>query len=400
MLPPEAETPAAQTTDEKAPCRPTPDTTQEARTPQSAIRLDPAHYFLLLLLIGVFVLCYQVIRPYLNPIIMAFILAILLNPVHRRIYKLTGDRANLAAFCSCAFLTIVIVLPLFFLSLTLIKQGIESFNNITDWIGAGKYKEITRHPLVGQGLSLFDHYLPDIQKVFPNIEPDTIKIDKMLLQVSSSFGALLLNKGGQLFGNLSALIGQFFLMLFAFFFVIRDEDKIYRYLLHLIPLSSTQEKQIISKIQAVAKSAFLGTIVTAVAQGIAGGLAFWICGLPGLFWGMIMAFASFIPLVGTGLVWVPAAAFLLISGQWGYGIFLIIWSVVIVGSIDNFIRPMFMQGGADMSTLMIFFAILGGIHYFGLIGLLYGPLLFGLALVLLYIYSLEFETYLSDQDGK
>jgi predicted PurR-regulated permease PerM len=111
-----------------------------------------------------------------------------------------------------------------------------------------------------------------------------------------------------------------------------------------------------------------------------------------------MAFASLIPLVGTALIWVPAAGYLFISGEWGYGIFMVTWCAVVVGMIDNFVRPLFMQGAADMSTLLIFFAILGGINYFGLIGLLYGPLIFGLAMVFLHIYNLEFGSFLNNQD--
>ncbi len=188
-------------------------------------------------------------------------------------------------------------------------------------------------------------------------------------------------------------------MIFTFFFIIRDEKTIYQYALHLIPLSSSYENKIMEKIKTVARSALLGTLVTAVAQGAAGGIAFKIAGLPGLFWGMTMAFASLIPIVGTALVWMPAAGYLFISGHWGYGIFMVLWCVIVVGMIDNLVRPLFMQGAADMSTFLIFFSIIGGINYFGLIGLLYGPLIFGLTMVLLYIYNLEFETFLNQQDS-
>ncbi len=154
------------------------------------------------------------------------------------------------------------------------------------------------------------------------------------------------------------------------------------------------------KIKDVAKSALLGTFVTAIAQGAAGGIAFAICGLPGLFWGMVMAFASLIPMVGTALIWIPATLYLVISGSIKQAVFMVVWCIVVVGGLDNFVRPLFMQGGADMNTLLIFFAILGGINCFGLIGLLYGPLIFGLAMVLLYIYNMEFDEFLTRQDNR
>ena len=111
-----------------------------------------------------------------------------------------------------------------------------------------------------------------------------------------------------------------------------------------------------------------------------------------------MAFASLVPMVGTALVWLPASLYLFASGAWKSGIFLIIWSIVVVGMIDNFIRPLFMQGSAGMSTILIFFSILGGLSFFGLTGLLYGPLIFGITMVLFYIYELEFRSFLNGQD--
>jgi len=294
----------------------------------------------------------------------------------------------------------VVVLPLVLMILATIQQGAQSFSAIYDWIESGQYQKIVDHPIATGTMGWLNTHLQDIQRIFPDIDLNNLKIEEMVLKTSGAIGKALVSQGGQLFGNITVLIGKFFLMLFAFFFFVRDGDEIVASILHLVPLSTSHEDQIIQKIKSVAKSALLGTLVTALAQGIAGGIAFWIAGLPGLFWGMAMAFASLIPMVGTALIWVPAAAYLFLSGHWGYGLFMVVWCVVVVGMIDNIVRPLFMQGSADMSTLLIFFAILGGINYFGLIGILYGPLIFGIAMVLLYIYKLEFEQYLTRQDHR
>jgi predicted PurR-regulated permease PerM len=110
-----------------------------------------------------------------------------------------------------------------------------------------------------------------------------------------------------------------------------------------------------------------------------------------------MAFASLIPLVGTAIVWIPACGYLAITGQPGMAAFLAIWCGVGVGSIDNFLRPALMKGEAEMSTLWVFFAVLGGLQLFGLPGLVYGPLVFGLGAVLLYLYQIEFQEYLTKE---
>ena len=368
---------------------------EAVETGRSAVNKN---YFLLFLLLIVFIGCYNIIKPYLNTIVLAAILAIIFSPIHLKIEKKLSGRKNTAAFFSCILITLVVVLPLVLMLIALIGQGISSFNAIYDWIEAGKYQKLMEHPLITGLLARVDLWLPDLQKYFPNMQLENIQIDKMVLNLTASTGKILIDQGGNLAGNLSALVGKFFMMLFTFFFFIRDEKKITDAVLHLIPLSASQEEKILMKIKTVAKSALLGTLVTALAQGAAGGIAFWITGLPGFFWGMMMAFASLIPMVGTALIWIPAAVFLFVSGHWGYGIFMVLWCLVVVGMIDNLIRPLFMQGTADMSTLLIFFAILGGLNYFGLIGLLYGPLIFGLAMVLLYIYQLEFELFLDRQD--
>ena len=373
-------------------------TETSSRIKNNGYHLNHGHYFLLILLIVSFYACYHIIEPYINAILMAIILSMVISPVQRKIERVIGNRKNLAALLSCVLLTIIVVLPFAIILTALIKQGVDSFNSISDWVASGGFKKLMENPWIQKIFALSDKYIPSIQKIFPEVNLRAIKIDQIFLQVSSSIGKGLLNQGGNLFGNVTALIGKFFMMIFVFFFIIRDREKLSNTILHLIPLASSHEEKIMLKIKSVASSALLGTFVTAVGQGIAGGFAFWVTGLPGLFWGTVMAFASLIPIVGTAIIWVPTSAYLIISGRWGAGIFMILWSIIVVGMIDNLVRPLFMKGSADMSTLLIFIAILGGVHYFGLIGVLYGPLVFGITLVLLFIYKSEFESFLNYQD--
>jgi predicted PurR-regulated permease PerM len=141
----------------------------------------------------------------------------------------------------------------------------------------------------------------------------------------------------------------------------------------------------------------LANVATAAAQGIVGGIGLWISGIPALFWGTMMAFTSLIPAVGTAIVWLPAVCYLFILGSWGKGIFLAAWSAVVVGSIDNFLRPFLMKGEGAISSIYLFFAILGGIQLFGIVGVLYGPLILGVAAILLYLYKLEYSELLTEE---
>jgi predicted PurR-regulated permease PerM len=139
-------------------------------------------------------------------------------------------------------------------------------------------------------------------------------------------------------------------------------------------------------------------LLTALTQGVVGGFGLWLAGFPALFWGFIMAVASLIPVVGTALIWLPASLYLAITGQTGWAIFMLCWGAFVVGSIDNFLRPLFMQG-ASMNTVVVFFSLLGGLQVFGLIGLIYGPIIFSITLVFFRLYENEFADFLEVQDN-
>lgn len=366
--------------------------------PSPATSLNMGHYFLFFLLVIVLAACFHILADYCHTIILATILATVFSPAHRRLLTLTKGREDAAALLSCLALTLTVVLPLLLVFLSLLHQGVESFNAIHAWLNAGEYEKLLALPMVAKAKALVSPYLPDVGKFFPQLGDQAQPINQTIVDLTSRVGKFLVSQAGGIMGNFSAFIGKFFLMLFTFFFVIRDEDKIVHQLLHLIPLHSSHEERIIAKVKAVAGSVLLGTFLTALAQGAVGGFAFLVTGLPALFWGTMMAFAALIPFVGTALIWLPAAAYLVFLGRYGAAAFMIIWCVVVVGLLDNLLRPLFMKGSANMSTLLIFFAILGGLNTFGMIGLLYGPLLFGLAMVLLYIYEMEFEPFLNHQD--
>lgn len=370
---------------------------QDATTIKPPITMN-IHYILFILLFVVLAGCFSMMKPYIHAILLAIILSFVVHPVHVKIEKAVRDRKNLAAFITCFLLTILVVIPLTLVLIALIHQGVTSFNAMYDWIAQGKYKVLIDHPTVTGLFSWLDTTLPDIQKVFPTLDLQQVQLDKVVMKATSELGKKLLNQSGHIVGNVGVLIANFFLMIVVFFFVIRDQKALLDRFLHLFPLSHTQEEQIMTKIKEVSKSALLGTLATSLSQGIAGGIVFAICGFPGLFWGSMMVFASLIPVVGVALIWVPACLLLLATGKLFLAITMLV-CFILIGFLDNVLRPLFMQGGAQMNTLLIFLSILGGLSQFGLIGLLYGPLLFALALVLIYIYNIEFKDFLSKQDN-
>lgn len=357
------------------------------------LKLTVNHWVLIVALCIALFGCYQLIAPYNHAIIIAFILSLLIFPLHQRLENRLAQRKNTAALLSCVVLTFVIVIPALFVSAAIIQQGSHFAQTVYQWGNEGGLQTALNHPWLINLLSFTNQYLP-----FHEVSPQ--QIAQNVAQFATTFGGTLVAISAKVVGDITHFILHFFLMLFVLFFLLRDHDKMINLLRHILPLSRSQEDKLLHEVEQVSKSAILGSFLTAIAQGIAGGFAMWLVGLPGLFWGTMMAFASFIPLIGTALIWLPATLYLLLIDEMAWAIFLFVWSIAVVGSIDNILRPLLMQGGAGMNTLMIFFSLLGGIQLFGLIGLIYGPLIFAITIVLFHLYEQEFAHFLSHKDRR
>nr|WP_205743975.1 AI-2E family transporter [Grimontia sedimenti] len=336
--------------------------------------------------------CYMLIAPYMGSIVLAFIVSLLFFPLHEKIENKLPSHPNVAAALSCTLLTVMIIIPLIFVAAAILSQGVTFFTGAYEWLTQGGAKEILAAPLVKSGLALVDKWLPT----------DSINPQELVAKAASTLSAMssqMLGMSSKILGDVTGVFVNFLLMLFVLFFLLRDHDKIINMLRHVSPLSRSQEDTLLDEAEKVAKSAVLGSFLTALAQGIVGGFAMWLAGFAGLFWGTMMAFASFIPVVGTALIWLPAAAYLLLIGQWEWAAFLAGWGVIVVGSVDNILRPLLMQGNSGMNTLLIFFSLIGGLHVYGLMGLIYGPIIFSLTLVLFRMYETEFHSFLEKQDN-
>ncbi|MBP5299768.1 MAG: AI-2E family transporter [Victivallales bacterium] len=213
----------------------------------------------------------------------------------------------------------------------------------------------------------------------------------------------LVNTSRNLFSGALKLLGKvlsktwltvfnFFLMLFVMFFVFYDGQNIMKYARDSIPLGAEEQQQVLQRIKEVSSSIAFSIFGTALCQAIVAMIIFRIVGIPALFWGSMLGMCSIIPFVGTSLIWVPATLYLFATGQ--------IWQAcvmlaggLLVANIDNVLRPFLMKKGGKtgMSYLVLFFAILGGLQTFGLVGVIYGPLIFGICGICLLLFSTQFK---------
>ena len=174
---------------------------------------------------------------------------------------------------------------------------------------------------------------PNSQERFPFLEVNKTDISDALLYISRGIGQFLLGKVSSILGNVASLVAHFFVMIFIAYFLARDGGEMVSAVRSYLPLRAEQEDRIINGIRVVTKSVLLGTFITAICQGVAGGIALAILDFPGLFWGTMTALASLIPLVGTYLIWVPIALYLVLLGKFRSAVFLAVWSIVLSGII-------------------------------------------------------------------
>jgi predicted PurR-regulated permease PerM len=356
-----------------------------------AVNLESAgQLVLLVLLAGALYLAFKIIQPFFDPIVLAAILAPIVHPLFRWLRERFRNRATPAAVATCLLVVVVILGPLSLLAVGVVNQGASSVQAIQTWVKDGNIEKVMASPRL-------DGFKAFAAKAMPLVDPERLDLKKLVLTVSSKLGNFVASKAGALLSSTGGLFAKVVLMLFILFFFVRDGEQLLAGLRALSPLRSDQEEMLLKQFRIVSRSSLLGILGTAAAQGAVGGIGLAIAGLPGVFWGSVMAFTSLIPFIGTALVWVPSVAFLLLTGHTGSAIFLALWSILLVGTLDNFLRPLLMKGGSEMSVLWMFFAVLGGLQLFGMPGLVYGPIVFGLCQVLLRLYQSEFGAFLTRQ---
>ncbi|GFK92483.1 hypothetical protein NNJEOMEG_00308 [Fundidesulfovibrio magnetotacticus] len=363
---------------------------QPVRSPQEARREHVYSFFLLSILAVSLYFAYLVLTPFLHDMFIAIIVATLLQRPHQRIKRALGGSDTLAALGTTLLFTLCVILPLFLFTGALAGQAAKSIAALQNWLKDAHLDTWFK----GEAI---EPYVNWINTTLPWLELDLGKIDIKgnLLEFSKNAGQITLDLGGKLLGNFLGVLLNFLIMLFVLFFLLRDGERMLVQLKHLSPLHDAQEDRILGKMRDVARSVVVGSFLVALCQGVVGGVGLALAGIPALFWGSMMGFASLVPVVGTLLVWGPASVYLVLIGEWKWAIFLAAWGGIIVSAIDSVVRPLLMQGQAQMSTFWVFLSIIGGIKFFGPLGILYGPMVLALAMVMLSIYADEYHEVLA-----
>jgi predicted PurR-regulated permease PerM len=308
-------------------------------------------------------LSYQILKPFLSPIAWGIVLSLVFYPVYAFLLKYIKWR-TVASFITLGIILIIILGPFSYLSFLLVKE-LKVISEYVEGGGLETLQKTLEHP---GAKAVMD-------RIISLLNITEAEFEKAVMDGISKFGKDLFGRITKGMGDVVTVALNFVFMAFAIFFFLKDGSEFLKRIRDYMPFSEEQRDRLTTQIRDIIISTVYGGVVVAIVQGIMGGLAYYILGIPyPVVWGLATSIVAFIPLIGTFAVWGPATVYLFLQGAVLKGVALAIVGVFGISLIDNVLKPIIIGGRTKMPILAIFFSILGGIKLFGLIGLVMGPL--------------------------
>lgn len=347
-------------------------------------------YFLILCLVVSLGFMFYVLRPFLTVVFVAGVLTITFNPIYQKVLKWFRGWERSASLVTCLFVILVTVIPITIFIILLTDEGVSAYQNIQTKIESGVFDKYLQW---GDGGYFFELK----EKLSSIIDLDQLNIKENIIKVAQGLSTFLVSQTANFLKSLSNFVLNIFVMFFAMFYFFKDGKKIVKKIGEISPLPAKHESQLFEKVDDMVKAIVVGVFLTAIAQGVVGGIGFTIAGISSpMFWGTAIALFSLVPVVGTAIIWVPAAIILAVLGSYGSALFLVIWGFLAIGSVDNLLRPYLIGGKANTYPLFTFLVILGGIWTMGFKGIIVGPLVLMILMSFLHIYSSEYAKILKN----
>ncbi|HEX2009785.1 MAG TPA: AI-2E family transporter, partial [Roseateles sp.] len=308
-----------------------------------------------------------ILLPFYGAVLWGTAMAIVFAPLNRRLLGLLGQRRTLAALASIVIILLLVILPLTLVAASLVQEGTALYARV-------KSGEFSFNVYVQQIYAALPGWLTQLL--------DRVGLGNLPLLQEKLVAAL--NQGSQVLAGKVLGFGQdtfdflvgFFISLYLMFFLLRDGEALARRIRDALPLHGRYKRELGEKFATVIRATVKGNIVVAALQGALGGLAFWFLGVHApVLWAVLMAFLSLLPAVGAGLVWLPVALYFLATGAIWAGIGLIAYGVLVIGLVDNLLRPILVGKDTRMPDYLVLVATLGGLVVFGLNGFVIGPLI-------------------------
>lgn len=310
------------------------------------------------------------LAPFLKPVSFAVILATAFQPLYARLADWIR-RPAAAALATTLVIVVAVIVPLWILGGVLVQEA------------RGVYEGLAAHGAQEGGWSGYAAQLLEgpVQWAAQKTGVPAPNVRAALVERARAASTVLVQWGGSLLTNLTATIGNGILSLFVMFFLFLEGRQIRTGILRWMPLEHGRTEELLKAVADSVVANLYGIAAVGSVQGLLTSIGLMISGVGSpVLWGVVAAGCSLIPIVGTALVWGPATVYLLLQGAWGKAVFLALWGVLVVGMSDNFVRPWVLKGRTEMNTLVVFFALMGGMQAFGFIGIFAGPVIFSVAI--------------------
>lgn len=335
-------------------------TSPDAPMPSSA-----EHRALLVLLVAVSLAMAWILQPFYGPILWGSIIALLFAPLHHRLLRRLPQRRTMAALVTLLVVLVLVILPMGLITAALAREAAGFYQRLQSGeINPSQYFHGVFDALPAWVTAWLDRFgLADFSTL-------QARLTAALAQGSQFIATQALSIGQNTF----AFIVDLFITLYLAFFLIRDGDRLARTLRHAIPLAPAHQKELLGKFAVVIRATVKGNLLVAALQGLLGGLAFWFLGInAALLWAVLMAFLSLLPAIGAALVWLPVALYFLVTGALWQGLALTAWGVLVIGLVDNLLRPLLVGKDTRMPDYVVLISTLGGMAVFGINGFVLGP---------------------------
>lgn len=341
--------------------------------------------FFIILAAIVFILTLWLFLPFMATILLAAVLAIVFYPIHSRFTKLVPKWPTFTATISTFLILVVILIPLAFFGWLVFQESV------------GVYQTVTAN---GDGLEVVPSAVMSIENFVNGVVPivdfnirDYVSAREIVLSVLEWIQLHI----GEIFGRIVEYSLGLFILIIALFSFLRDGPRFVERIIKISPLRDTFDRQIAERIGVAVNSVIMGEVVIALLQGILTGIGFWVFGVPNAaIWGFVTAIAAFIPTVGTGLILVPGIIYIFFMVGLAPAVGLLGWGAILVGLLDNVLRPVVIDRGMHIHPFLILISVLGGISVFGPIGFVAGPVILGFLFALLDIYPLVIDRLAED----
>ena len=320
-----------------------------------------------------FYACYLLFRPYATPILFACVVAIIFQPVHHRISRILRGR-NFSAVVSTVLTALLFVVPLTFLLIAVSNEIADLYYSISNRSGGAR--------------GIIAYLLHSVERIIAwggqRFGLPQVNLQQMVLHRLEGLSGSLTRLGSLLVANAFSFLVNAIIAVVILFFLYRDGDVALSKTMAFLPFRQDRLEELRRRINSTIVANFYGGVAVGALQGTLTGFTFWVLRLDSpVLWGVVTGFLSLIPMVGSAGVWAPASIVLLATGHVAKGIILLIIGAMIIGSVDNIVRPLIVRKSVRLHTLLVFFSILGGLQAFGVLGLFVGPVILSLTAALL-----------------